>query len=289
MGKDLYDAFPEAREIYDRAKNLTGTDWAAISFEGDKETLFLTSNTQPCLFINSCAILHSLGEAAKFEGTAGHSLGEYSALYAAGVLKFEDALLAVVERGKLMAQAKSGGMLAPIGADDEKIFAVVANLQKEGVLVVANINAPGKFVVSGDIALLDKATSALQKDAGAKKVFRLPVSGAFHSPLMEDAGKEMSDVLSKINFNPPKIPFYANASGRSESDPGQIRSLLVAQITSPVRWIDQIRAMNNDGFAEFVEVGSGKVLQGLVARIVPDAITYGISNADDVNKEKSNA
>lgn len=287
MGKDLYEAFPEAREAYLRAKAITQTDWAAISFEADKDTLSKTQFTQPCLFLNSAAILASLGDNARFDGVAGHSLGEYSALFAASVLTFDDAFSCVVERGRLMSAAKSGGMLAPLGANDEGVFTVVETLSAEGVLVVANRNAPGQMIVSGEEGLLDKAAAALVEIAGAKKVLRLPVSGAFHSPLMREAGETMAEILSKIPFTEPKVSFYANVSGTREGDPNRIRKLLVEQITNPVLWINQIKAMSEDGFDTFVEIGPGSVLQNLVSRIVPDAKIRGISTAESVHAERS--
>ncbi|RKZ31938.1 [acyl-carrier-protein] S-malonyltransferase [bacterium] len=284
MGKDLYDAFREARDIYEKAKKITGVDWAEISFEGDKHTLTQTEITQPSLFINSVAILHSLGDSAQFDGVAGHSLGEYTALYAAGVLGFDEALTCVVERGKLMSRARSGGMLAPLGADDGKVFEVVESFKDKGVLVVANCNAPGQMVVSGDEDLLDEASEALKVSANARKVIRLPVSAAFHSPLMRETKEAMAKRLRKIEFSEPKVPFYANASGARAENPDEIRELLIEQITRPVLWTNQIRAMSEDGFDTFVEIGPGRVLQGLVERIIT-ADTRGISNSDEVNKE----
>ncbi len=288
MGKDLYDSFAEAREVYDRAARITGTNWAEISFESDKATLSQTQNTQPCLFLHSIATLRSLGSAARFEGVAGHSLGEYSALHAASVLGFDDALFSVVERGKIMSGAKSGGMLAPLGADNDSVFAVVESFAGEGVLVVANRNAPGQMVVSGDEVLLEKASKRLLEDAGAKRVIRLPVSAAFHSPLMEDAREAMSELLSRIEFSPPKTAFFSNAKGGRLENPGEIRENLIAQITSPVLWIDQIGAMDSEGFDEFIEIGPGKILRGLIGRIVKDANTSGIGSADETKSAKGN-
>lgn len=286
MGKDLYDSFVEAREVYDKAKSLTGIDWASICFEGDKETLSATQNTQPCLFITSVSILHCLGDRANMEGVAGHSLGEYSALFACGALSFDSALHCVVERGKLMSRARSGGMLAPIGADDSKVADVVEKLSAKGALVIANYNAPGQLVVSGDTALLDEAEKELKEYAGAKKVVRLPVSGAFHSPLMNDAGAEMAKIIEKIEFSKPRIPFYANASGARAENPMEIKKLLIDQITKPVKWMDMINNMVIDRFNEFVEIGPNKVLQGLVGRINSSVVVRGISTYEDVMSER---
>lgn len=273
MGKDLYDNFSEAVEVYDTAKALTGTDWAEISFEGDKQVLSQTQNTQPCIFLHSMAVLRSMKCVTLFEATAGHSLGEYSALCAARVLDFEPALLAVVERGKLMASAKSGGMLAPLGAKDDGVREVVSELQKDGIIVVANFNAPGQLIVSGEEEILDRASEELKNRAGAKKVLRLPVSAAFHSPLMEDAKKEMAGILGKIEFKAPKTAFFANSTGTRIENPEEIRKQLIEQITSPVRWIDQVSAMADFGVDKFIEIGPGKILQGLVSRIIPEAMS----------------
>lgn len=285
MGKDLYEAFSEARDVYSEAKKITGIDWAQISFEADKTTLSQTENTQPCLFLNSAAVLRILGSITRYEAVAGHSLGEYSALYAAKVLKFGDALNAVVHRGKIMSQAESGGMLAPLGADDDKVREVVSGLKKSGDIVIANRNAPGQMIVSSQESLLEIAAEKLKTEAGAKKVIRLPVSAAFHSPLMEDAKNEMTKILDKIEFNEPKVAFYANATGTRLENPGEIRTALINQITSPVLWIDQVKAIAADGFDQFVEIGPGKVLQSLISRIIPGADVRGISNAETIKSE----
>ncbi len=286
MGKDLYDSFKEAVEVYDKAKALTGTDWAEISFEGDKQVLSQTQNTQPCIFLHSMAVLRSMKSVTLFKAAAGHSLGEYSALCAAGILSFEDALLAVVERGKLMASAKSGGMLAPLGAKDDGVREVVSDLHKDGIIVVANFNAPGQLIVSGEEGILEKASEELKKRAGAKKVLRLPVSAAFHSPLMEDAKTEMAGILGKIEFKAPKTAFFANATGARIENPEEIRKQLIEQITSPVRWIDQINAMADFGVDEFIEIGPGKILQGLVSRIIPESNVRGISDSEAIDSER---
>ncbi|RKZ32033.1 [acyl-carrier-protein] S-malonyltransferase, partial [bacterium] len=193
MGKDLYDKFDIVREIYKRADSLSGLKISELSFEADKQTLSQTQYTQPCIFVHSYAVLNVVDES--YDSVAGHSLGEYSALVAAGVLTFEDGLHAVVERGRLMSQAKKGGMLAPLGVALEDVKEVVDLLKSEGIIEVANYNAPGQFIISGEIEILEKAEKMLS-ERGAKKVVRLAVSGAFHSPLMEEAQKEMEKVLS---------------------------------------------------------------------------------------------
>jgi len=266
MGKDLYEKYPEVREIYQKARQIAGFDVAEVSFEADKKTLAQTQYTQPCIFTHSYAVLTVLGSRTEYDGVAGHSLGEYSALVAARVFSFEDGLFAVTQRGKLMSEAKEGGMIAPLGASLEDVQAVVDALKPRGVIEVANYNAPGQFIISGQKDLLDEAAKML-KERGAKKVVPLAVSGAFHSPLMEDAQKEMEKVLAKIDFRPPRVEFYANVTGGRVDDPEQIRKNLVLQLTHPVRWIDIVENMVGAGFGKFVEIGPGKVLQGLIKRI----------------------
>ena len=272
MGKDLYDKFDIVREIYKRADSLSGLKISELSFEADKQTLSQTQYTQPCIFVHSYAVLNVVDES--YDSVAGHSLGEYSALVAAGVLTFEDGLHAVVERGRLMSQAKKGGMLAPLGVALEDVKEVVDLLKSEGIIEVANYNAPGQFIISGEIEILDKAEKMLS-ERGAKKVVRLAVSGAFHSPLMEEAQKEMEKVLSKIDFSPPKVRFYANVTGDRVENPEEIRKNLVLQLTHPVRWIDIVKSMVRDGDNRFVEIGPGKVLRGLIKRIAKDVETVG--------------
>jgi len=272
MGKDLYDKFDIVREIYKRADSLSGLKISELSFEADKQTLSQTQYTQPCIFVHSYAVLNVVDES--YDSVAGHSLGEYSALVAAGVLTFEDGLHAVVERGRLMSQAKKGGMLAPLGVALEDVKEVVNSLKSEGIIEVANYNAPGQFIISGEIEILEKAEKMLS-ERGAKKVVRLAVSGAFHSPLMEEAQKEMEKVLSKIDFSPPKVRFYANVTGDRVENPEEIRKNLVLQLTHPVRWIDIVESMVRDGDNRFVEIGPGKVLRGLIKRIAKDVETVG--------------
>jgi len=269
MGKELYEKHPEVREIYNNAKRITGFNVAEISFESDKKTLAQTQYTQPCIFVHSFAVLTVIGNAIDFDGVAGHSLGEYSALVAGRVFSFDDGLAAVTERGKLMAAARDGAMLAPVGAELEIVQNVVDELKSEGDIEVANYNAPGQFIVSGDRVLVEKS-GEIFKERGVRKVIPLPVSGAFHSPLMADAQREMKNVLSKIDFRPPKVAFYANVTGDRVDDPNEIHKNLVLQLTHPVRWMDIITNMIRDDFAEFYEIGPGKVLRGLVKRISKD-------------------
>lgn len=266
MGEDLYDKYDIVKEIYHKAKAIAGFDVAEISFSGDMETLAQTQYTQPCLYVHSRAIIVALGSRADFSFVAGHSLGEYSALFAAHSLSFEDGCYAVVKRGQLMSEAKNGGMIAPLGSSLEDVEFAVDELKNEGIINIANYNAPGQYIVSGEKAILNKAAEIL-KQRGAKKIIPLPVSGAFHSQLMLDAQNEMKKILDKIEFNTPRSAFYSNVSGTREDDPRKIRQNLILQITNPVRWIDIIENMTRDGAQRFVEIGPGKVLQGLIKRI----------------------
>jgi [acyl-carrier-protein] S-malonyltransferase len=261
MGKDLYDEFSEAREVYKRAKAISGLDIASLSFDSDEKTLAQTQYTQPCLFTLSWAILEVLGSHALYSAVAGHSLGEYCALSAASVISFEYGLSAVTKRGDLMSQAKEGGMIAPLGASLDVVNEVVMLLSSEGVISVANYNSPDQFIISGEPRLFDRATELL-KERGVRKVIVLPVSGAFHSDLMGLAAKEMADFLSKAEFKSPKVSFYSNVTGSELSDPSAIRENLVLQLTSPVKWIDIVTAMYKSGINDYVEAGAGKVLRG---------------------------
>ena len=270
MGKDLYEKYADVREIYERAKVIAGFNVAEISFEADKETLSRTQYTQPCIFVHSFAALTAMARKAQYDAVAGHSLGEYCALVAAKSISFEDGLAALAERGRLMAAAKEGTMLAPIGASLDDVQSVVADLQQEGIIEIANYNAPGQFVISGEKAILDKAAEML-KSKGVKKVVPLAVSGAFHSPLMAEAAKEMEKMLATIEFRAPQVAFYANVTGDRVENPQEIRKNLVLQLTSSVQWIKTIESMMRDGHSSFVEVGPGKVLQGLIKRIAESA------------------
>lgn len=274
MGKELYEKSSSVREIYARARKIAGFDIAELSFEGDKQTLSQTQYTQPCIFVHSFAVLTYLGSKAHYDAVAGHSLGEYSALVAASVLKFDDAISAVVERGKLMAAAKEGSLIAPLGAELDTVLEVVNKLKHEGIIEVANYNAPGQYIVSGETDMLKKAETLL-KERGVKKVIPLPVSGAFHSPLMEDARVEMEKLLAKLSFSPPNVKFYCNVTGEQVDNPENIRQYLVQQLTSPVRWMDIVDNMVRDGCNKFVEIGPGKVLRGLIKRITKNAEIAG--------------
>ncbi len=266
MGKDLFNEYTVVREIYNKANRIAGFRIDEISFDADKATLAQTQYTQPCIFTHSYAVLNIIDK--KFELTAGHSLGEYSSLVAAKSITFDDGLMAVVERGRLMAQAKEGGMIAPLGLSIENVKDVVNSLKPRGVIEIANYNSPKQFIISGEKQLLSKASEIL-KEKGAKRVVPLNVSGAFHSSLMLEAQKEMKKVLAKIKFNEPNVNFYSNVTGTLLTDPTEIRNNLVLQLTKPVRWINIIENMIKDDAEEFIEIGPGKVLQGLIKKINP--------------------
>lgn len=282
MGRSLYESSPAAHQVFARADELLGYSLSDICFSGPEEVLRQTRYTQPALFVHEAAILAAIGQ-ARFEAVAGHSLGEYTALYAAGVLTFEDALELVALRGELMYHAgleRPGTMAAVIGLDDSVVEALCS--QAEGIVVAANYNSPGQVVISGDrdavLALLPRF-----KEAGARMVTPLPVSGAFHSPLMESARERLAAAIVKTTFSPPRCPVYLNASGRSATAVEEIRSLLVEQLTAPVRWTMILRNMYADGIRRFVEIGPKNVLQGLVRRTLANDIeVFGIDTIEDI-------
>jgi [acyl-carrier-protein] S-malonyltransferase len=267
MGKDLYDAFDVARKRFDQANEILGRDLKSIIFSGPQEDLTATQNTQPSLFTIEAAITDILAEKGITPSySLGHSLGEYSALYAAGVLSFEDGLRAVAKRGELMAQAgkaRPGTMAAVMGMTKEKIAEVLK--QVSGIVVPANENSPEQTVISGEVPAVSEACEKL-KAAGAKRAILLPVSGAFHSPLMQAAADEFSKVLANLSFSSPKCPVITNVSAKPESDPSILRQLLVKQLISPVHWVDSIATLSTLDYGICVETGPGSVLKGLVKK-----------------------
>lgn len=279
MARDLVDAFPEARDILDRANDVLSFDIAAVMFgtgvgsEDAAERLRLTNYTQPALYVHSMAawaVLKARGVSP--DCTAGHSLGEYSALAAAGALSFEDGLRVVQRRGELMADAnrvKEGTMMAILGLDDEVISAICARVEREsgGIVRPANFNSPGQVVISGETSAIE-AAGALASDSGARKVVPLAVGGAFHSPLMAHAAEGLSEALHGLSITEPMCPVYLNVTAEAITDPEVVRAMLLEQLVSPVLWAQSVRAMNEAGVTRFVEVGSGSVLSGLVKRIL---------------------
>ncbi|MGA9407557.1 MAG: ACP S-malonyltransferase [Bacteroidota bacterium] len=284
MGKDLFREFPAARELFLKADAVLGFSLSKICFEGPEEELKQTKNTQPAIFLHSLAVWSILNP-RNAAMAAGHSLGEYSALVAAGVITFEEGLKLVRLRGELMQKAgeeNPGTMAAVIGLDGKVVGEVCCTAWKEGVVQAANFNSPGQIVISGSVDGVHKAM-ALGKERGAKLVKELVVSGAFHSPLMQSAKEGLKAVLDEAEFCDAKIPVYANVTAKPLQKTNEIRAMLFEQVTSPVRWEETITNMSADGASTFIEIGPGKVLQGLVKRIVPNASIAGFDTAADVS------
>ncbi|MFN4080592.1 MAG: ACP S-malonyltransferase [Saprospiraceae bacterium] len=280
MGRDLYDQHDMARRLFDQANELLGWRITDVMFEGSKEALTQTNVTQPALFLESYIRAAVAGDAFQPAAVAGHSLGEFTALAAVGVLGFEDALLLVKTRAFAMQQAcemRPGGMSAVLGLDDEIVEQVCAGIDAEMVVAPANYNSPGQLVISGSKEGLELAASKLQM-AGARRVAPLAVGGAFHSPLMEPAREQLEAAIRNTRFSAPRCPIYQNVNAQPETDPERISLNLIAQLTAPVRWTQTIRQMLADGIECFVEVGGGPaaVLRGLIRRIEKEALAESI-------------
>lgn len=275
MGKDLYENCAEARELFEKANEILGFRITDLMFEGTDEDLRKTAVTQPAIFIHSVLLAKSLGEDFKPAMVAGHSLGEFSALTAAGALSFEDGLRLVAARANAMQKAcemKESTMAAVIALPDEKVEEICEGI--DGV-VCANYNCPGQIVISGEVEGIDKACELL-KEAGAKRALKLKVGGAFHSPCMEPARAELAAAIEATEIHTPVCPVYQNVDALPHTDPAEIKANLVAQLTAPVRWTQTVRNMVADGATEFVELGPGKVLQGLVSKIAPGVTVSGM-------------
>ena len=274
MGADLYEKYPQAKEMFDKADEILGFQISKIMFSGTDEELRQTKVTQPAVFLHSVVLAKVLGDNFKPDMVAGHSLGEFSALVAAGAMNFEDGLRLVSKRALAMQKACEAGpstMAAELALPDEKVEEICA--ATEGVVVPANYNCPGQLVISGEIPAVDAACEAA-KAAGAKRALRLPVGGAFHSPLMEPAREELAKAIAETPFSKPVCPVYQNVSTTAVTDPEEIKKNLIAQLTAPVKWTQSVRNMVADGATVFVEVGPGKVLQGLVKKIEPSVEAY---------------
>lgn len=266
MGKELYDSSPTARALFDEADRILGFEISKIMFEGSAEELKQTKVTQPAVFIHSVAAALALGDEFCPAMVAGHSLGEFSALAASGALTFESALRLVYARALAMqkaCEAVPSTMAAVLALADEKVEEVCASI--EGV-VAANYNCPGQVVISGTLEGVQAACVAL-KEAGAKRALPLAVSGGFHSPCMTSAREELAAAISATEFHTPRCPIYQNVDAKPHTNPEEIKANLIAQLTSPVRWTQSVRAMLADGAEEFVECGPGNVLQGLISKI----------------------
>ena len=267
MGKDLYDASEEAKILFEKANDILGFRITDIMFEGEAEELKQTKVTQPAIFLHSTILAKLLGHHFQPEMVAGHSLGEISALTAAGVLAFEDGLKLVSKRALAMqaaCEAEPSTMAAILGLENEVVESICEKV--EGIVVAANYNCPGQLVISGAVNAINDACELL-KEAGARRALVLPVGGAFHSPLMEPARAELAKAIEATKFNTPICPVYQNVTASAVTDPNEIKGNLVAQLTAPVRWTQTMHQMIADGVSGFTEVGPGKVLQGLVKKV----------------------
>lgn len=270
MGQDLYDSFPEAKELFETANKVLGFPITDIMFSGTADDLKQTKVTQPAIFLHSVILAKMLKDSFKPDMVAGHSLGEFSALVAVGALGFEDGLKLVSRRAMAMQKAcelKPSTMAAVLGLDDEVVEKVCSDT--EGVVVAANYNCPGQLVISGEVEAINAACESL-KEAGARRALVLPVGGAFHSPVMEPAREELAAAINSTHFNSPRCPVYQNVSTIAETEASVIKENLIAQLTAPVKWTQSVQQMVSDGASEFIEVGPGKVLQGLVRKIAAD-------------------
>lgn len=267
MGKDLFDRFEMAKEMFHVSDEILGFDLSTILLKGSKEDLQQTRVTQPAIFLHSIITAKVMGADFQPDAVAGHSLGEFSALTAAGVIDFESGLKLVSKRAEAMQKAcnlSKGTMAAILGMEDKKVDEICQQIS--GVVVAANYNCPGQLVISGSIDAIESACEDL-KAAGAKRALILPVGGAFHSPLMEPARAELENAIDSTSFSDPLCPIYQNSPAIAVEDPIEIQKNLIAQLTAPVRWSQSINSMIESGITNFIEVGPGKVLQGLVRKI----------------------
>lgn len=269
MGKDLYENVPEAKALFEQANEILGFRITDIMFGGTADELKQTKVTQPAVFLHSVILAKVLG--VKPDAVAGHSLGEFSALVVSGAVSFEDGLRLVSKRAMAMQKCcenRPGGMAAILGLDDAVVEQACADI--DGVVVAANYNCPGQLVISGADEAVDAACARL-KEAGARRALRLPVGGAFHSPLMEDARAELEQAIAEVEFHTPVCPIYQNVDAQPQTDPEKIKANLIAQLTAPVRWTQIVRNMLADGVTEFTELGPGNVLQGLIKKVDAEA------------------
>ena len=275
MGKDLYDNNPVAKEMFEKANDILGFRITDLMFEGTDEDLRQTKVTQPAIFLHSVILAKTMGDEFDPSMVAGHSLGEFSALVAAGALSFEDGVRLVSARARAMQKAceiNPSTMAAVIALPDEKVEEICAEVP--GVVVCANYNCPDQIVISGEVDAIDAACEKLLA-AGAKLALKRKVGGGFHSPCMEPARVELAEAIEHTEFHTPSVPVYQNVDAMPHTDPAEIKANLVAQLTAPVRWTKSVQNMVADGADEFVEVGPGKVLQGLVGKIARGVATSG--------------
>lgn len=277
MGKELYESNEKAKALFERANEVIGFRITDTMFEGDAEALKQTEVTQPAIFIHSVILAQVLDQAFDAKAVAGHSLGEFSALVAAGVLSFEDGLVLVAKRASAMQRAcgiERGTMAAVLGLEDHIVETICSTIK--GTVVPANYNCPGQLVISGSYDAVERACEAL-KEAGARRALILPVSGAFHSPLMEPAREELAQAIEDTSFANPKIPIYQNVSATAVTDTSTLKKNLIAQLTAPVKWTQSVQNMYSDQLDNFVECGPGSVLQGLIKKIEPSAEISSVS------------
>jgi [acyl-carrier-protein] S-malonyltransferase len=276
MGKELFDRFEIAKEMFESSNEILGFDLSTILLEGSKEDLLQTRVTQPAIYLHSVITAKVMGRDFQPSAVAGHSLGEFSALTSAGAIDFESGLQLVSQRAEAMQKAcdlSKGAMAAVLGLEDHIVEEICQ--QAHGVVVAANYNCPGQLVISGNI---DDITSACEnlKAAGARRALVLPVGGAFHSPLMEPARNELASAIDATHFSSPICPIYQNSTAKAVTDPVEIQKNLIEQLTAPVRWKQSVNAMIESGITSFVEVGPGKVLQGLINKISPEVMVSGV-------------
>tara|TARA_B110000977_G_C11068453_1_gene488682 strand:+ start:1163 stop:2044 length:882 start_codon:yes stop_codon:yes gene_type:complete len=271
MGKDLFDQYEIAKKLFNQANEILGFDLSKIIFEGAKEDLQQTSVTQPAIYVHSVVLSKVMGDSFNPDAVAGHSLGEFSALTAAGAIDFESGLKLVSKRAEAMQKAcdhEPGTMAAVLGMEDGLVEKICADT--EGIVVAANYNCPGQLVISGAVPAIEMACESL-KNAGARRALILPVGGAFHSPLMEPARIELANAIDATSFKTPRCPVYQNVVAKAVNDPLEIQKNLIDQLTAPVKWTQSINEMLKAGATSFTEVGPGKVLQGLVKKISKEA------------------
>lgn len=276
MGKDLYESSTVAKELFEKANDILGFRITDIMFSGTDEDLKQTRVTQPAIFLHSVITAIIAGQSFKPDMVAGHSLGEFSALVASRALSFEDGLVLVSKRAMAMQKAcdlQPSTMAAILGLDDHVVEEICKSI--DDIVVPANYNSPGQLVISGSISGIDKAIELLTAK-GAKRALKLPVGGAFHSPLMEPARQELAEAIESTHFNAPICPIYQNVTAKAENNPTAIKENLIKQLTAPVKWTQSVQAMVADGATEFYEVGPGKVLQGLIKKIHKDAIVASL-------------
>ncbi len=275
MGKDLYDNNPQAKELFEKANEVLGFRITDLMFEGTEDDLKQTKVTQPAVFLHSVILALTMGDEFKPDMVAGHSLGEFSALVAAGALPFEQGLKLVEARALAMqkaCEAAPSTMAAIIGMDDEKVEEICATI--DGICVPANYNCPGQVVISGEIAAIEAACVKF-KEAGARRALPLKVGGAFHSPLMEPARAELAEAIEAADFSAPVCPIYQDVDAKPHTDPAEIKANLLQQLTAPVRWSHIVANMVADGMTEAEELGPGKVLQGLIGKTNRDVVLSG--------------